>query len=93
MKYKKEADYLKFCSDIKEKDFWILVEEAVKTKESYQAFVKNLKHWCRANRRNYILKLHRFYKDESSYEDAAESVSSNTGWKLNQIKKILSNQR
>ena len=79
MKNQKEADYMKFCLDIKEMSIVVLIEEAIETKESYESFINNLKHWCRANRRKHILKIHRFYKNKSNYEDPADSISSNTG--------------
>ncbi len=56
MHYQKGADYLGFLEDLQLRGLVEMADEAVKSKEEYDLFIKNLAMFCKKRRRSHVLK-------------------------------------
>ncbi len=93
MKYKKEADYLKFLRDLNENGLLSLLDNSVKSKDSFDEVIMHLKHYCKAKRRQYVLNGFNFYKKRQCFDLAVTSVAQETGWSRSTVRQILDRNR
>ncbi len=93
MNYKKEADYLKFLCDLNENGLLSLLDNSVKSKDSFDAFNIHLKHYCKARRRQYVLNRFNYYKKRQCFDLAVASIAKETGWSGSTVRQILDRNR
>ena len=93
MNYHKGADYLGFLEDLQQRGLVEIADEAVKSKESYDRFIKNLAVFCKKRRRSHLLKRYERLKRNKYYEEAIESVADESGWSSGTVRHVLGRNR
>ncbi len=68
-------------------------DEAVRSKEEYDRFVKHLAVFFKKRQRSYLFKRYECLKKNRYYDEAIACVADETGWKTGTIRDVLRRNR